>query len=285
MLVLVTILAAAGWFFSLFAMRGMPPLLFIGARFLLAGLILAILAGPQLVRLDARLILRAIFSGLAMCLHITLWAEAVLRTSNLGVGAFILSLGNIMAPVLGLLLFRIHIKTVTWCSVSIALAGLACLSIKNGLNFSTADLLFLFSALASSLYLNLNSRFVSKIAPLPLAAIQLTAVGILSLGLAAAKAEWDIHLDLEVAAWFLASALIATSLRYFLLVKAQKAAPIGHAALIMNLEPVWTAISAVVLLGTTISGLQLVGCALIFFALLVHHLPWQRDRCVARRDR
>ena len=40
LLLLVTALAAGGWIFSKEALAGMPPLLFIGTRFLLAGLIL-----------------------------------------------------------------------------------------------------------------------------------------------------------------------------------------------------------------------------------------------------
>lgn len=276
-LVFVTILAAAGWFFSLFAMRGMPPLLFIAARFLLAGAVLSVLGWRALVRMNVRLVLRACLSGLAMWVSITLWAEAVVQTSNLGVGAFLSSLGNIAAPILGWVMFRTPIAPQTWWGVALAMAGMACMSLgKGGLSYGPADLMFLASAVAASLYLNFNSRFVARIPPLSLAAIQLSVVGLLSLAGVLVRGDVAVTLTPEVIGWFLASVLIATSLRYFLLVKGQKTAPISHAALIMILEPVWTALLAAVLLGSTITGLQLVGCLLIFLALVLHQMPWWR---------
>ncbi|MDR3439403.1 DMT family transporter [Telmatospirillum sp.] len=276
LLVLVTVLAAAGWLFSLFALRGLPTLFFIGTRFLLAGSVLAVFGLRQLSRLGVRDVWRAAVTGVAICLSMTLWTEGLQLTDNLGVGAFICSLGNILAPVFGWVLFKIRISVATWVAVAVATAGMACLSINNGVGFSPADLFFLASAVANSLYLNLNNRFASRIAVLPLAVIQLTVVGALALAVSPFLEHWPAAVGVETIGWFLASVLIATSLRYFLLVKGQAMAPISHTALIMNLEPVWTAVLAAVCLGTTISGVQFVGCALIFLALLLHHLPWWR---------
>ena len=54
LLTLTTLIAAAGWIFSKEALAGMPPLIFIGLRFLIAGLVLAAFSLPQLRALDAR---------------------------------------------------------------------------------------------------------------------------------------------------------------------------------------------------------------------------------------
>ena len=282
LLVLVTVLAAAGWIFSLYALRGLPTLFFIGARFLMAGLLLAFCGLRPLSRLGGRELWRAGVVGVAVCLSMILWVKGLERTDNLGVGAFICSLGNILAPVFAWAMFKIRISAVTWVAVTIATAGMACLSLRNGFGLSQADFYFLGSAAACSLYLNLNSRFVSKIPALPLAAIQLMVVGIVALTVSLFQERWPVSVSMETLGWFFAAILISTSLRFFLLVKGQAAAPISHTALIMNLEPVWTALLAVVCLGTTISGVQLAGCAMIFFALLLHHLPWRRSEPCAQ---
>ena len=63
--------------------------------------------------------------------------------------------------------------------------------------------------------------------------------------------------------------MLATSLRFFLQIKAQGIVPLSHAALIMTLEPVWTGLIAMVWLGERMSGVEFSGCSLIFLALLV----------------
>jgi drug/metabolite transporter (DMT)-like permease len=51
-------------------------------------------------------------------------------------------------------------------------------------------------------------------------------------------------------------------------------APVGHAALIMTLEPVWTSIIAAAWRGERMSHFQLIGCVLIFVALFFSR--WRR---------
>ena len=63
LLLLVTALAAGGWIFSKEALAGMPPLLFIGTRFLLAGLILLGFAWPTLTRMPLRRVRRGLLVG------------------------------------------------------------------------------------------------------------------------------------------------------------------------------------------------------------------------------
>ena len=69
----------------------------------------------------------------------------------------------------------------------------------------------------------------------------------------------------------LVSVLIATSLRFYIQFKAQGMATVGHAAIIMNLEPVWTAsIAGAMWLGMGMRATQAFGSALIFLALLLN---------------
>ncbi|MGB1923080.1 MAG: EamA family transporter, partial [Alcanivorax sp.] len=58
LLLLVTLLAAISWMFSREAVLAMPPLLFMSLRFLLAASLLAMIAYPQLRRLNGRQLFR-----------------------------------------------------------------------------------------------------------------------------------------------------------------------------------------------------------------------------------
>lgn len=269
LMLMVTLLAAFGWMFSKEAMQGLPPLLFLGLRFLLAGLLLGLIGWRELGRLELGQWWRAGATGLTFGATLVCWILALYHADRLGVGAFITSLGVILAPVVGRALFGVLVRPATWLAVGVATAGLACLSLDGGARVGLAELLFIVSAFGFALHFNLNTRFAPRIPVLALAAIQLGIVGVMGLLLSFAAEDWPGAVRGEILAWLVASIVLATSLRFFLQIKAQGIVPLSHAALIMTLEPVWTGLIAMVWLGERMSGVEFSGCSLIFLALLV----------------
>ena len=71
----------------------------------------------------------------------------------------------------------------------------------------------------------------------------------------------------------LCSAFIATSLRFALQTKALAKLDANNAAMVFILEPVWTAILGAWFLSERMTNYQLLGCVLIFCAILVYRLP------------
>lgn len=270
-LVLVTLLAASGWLFSYHALRGLPPLLFVGIRFLSAGLILAAFGVNEIssLRGDFSVLRQCLFTGMVLGAAMMCWILGLHFTTALGVGAFITSLGAVIAPLIAGLLFRARIARSTWLAAFVATLGMACLGLQKGMTVHLADLLFLGSALGFSIQLNLISRFAGKIPVLPLAAIQLTVVGLVSLAGSAMVEDWPAHMDAETALWLSLSVLSATCLRFYFQIWAQGRTPLSHAAFIMTLEPVWAALFAMVWLGERMRPTQLLGCGLILCALLI----------------
>jgi drug/metabolite transporter (DMT)-like permease len=78
---------------------------------------------------------------------------------------------------------------------------------------------------------------------------------------------------MKVLGWFLASTLIASSLRFVLQTYGMSLTSVSHAAVIMNLEPVWTAIFAVIWFGESMRVAQIFGCFLIFVAMFMSRWP------------
>lgn len=274
LLMLVTLLAAAGWVFSLQSLKGLPPLLFMGVRFCAAGLLLGGFVRRGQWPAPAQRV-RAAAIGAVMAFTMLCWILGLHWVHNVGVGAFICSLGMVFAPLLGWLLFRQPVSAQTWSGAAIAMAGLACLTLGHGFTLSLSDLLFLATAGGLALHFNLNGRFAARIPVLPLTALQLLVVGIGCLLASTGFEAWPLWPAIEVFGWLAASVLIATSLRFFLQLKAQSLGSAGHAALIMTLEPVWTAIIAAAWRGERMSALQLAGCLLIFISLFV--CRWRRS--------
>jgi drug/metabolite transporter (DMT)-like permease len=277
-LVFVTVLAGLGWIFSKEALAGLPPLFFMGARFLVAGFIL-VLAGRRffygLVWDDVK---KAMLVGLVMGVAMMFWISGLDRASNLGVGAFITSLGVVLVPVFGRFIFKDHPPKSIWVALPVAVAGLAFLALGNGVSYEVAQLLFLGAALTFAFQFNLLSRLSTRIHVLVLTAIQLMVAGCFLLLLSVFSEDLPSSVSLEVAGWFLASALIATSLRFLLQTYGQSLTPTSHAAVIMNLEPVWTSLFAAVWFSESMSQQQLVGCGLIFLAMLISR--WTQIRAI-----
>lgn len=269
LLVLVTLLAAAGWMFSKEALVGLSPLLFIGVRFLSAGVILGLFGQRALRTLSPADWRRGLLTGLAMATAMSFWIMGLHLATNLGIGAFITSLGVVLTPLMARLLFGVRTATSTWVAVGTALVGLALLRLEGGFTLSLSDGFFLAAALSFSVHFNLNSRFAARIAALPLTAVQLSVTGIVSLGLFALLEPSPQWPGLDILGWLAASILFGTCLRFFFQVKAQGMAQVSHAAVIMTLEPVWTALLGGFWFAERMSPLQLLGCCIIFGALLI----------------
>ncbi|WP_447529747.1 DMT family transporter [Vreelandella sp. TE19] len=276
LLLLVTMVAAAGWIFSKEALAGMPPLLFIGTRFLLAGLVLLGFAWPSLARLPARRIRRGLFVGVLFSAAIGFWILGLSHSDHLGESAFINSLGILLVPVVARLLFGDRPPRSTWVALPVALTGFALLSLNAGFRVEASQLYMVCAALCFAFLINVNTRVVRHVPALALTTLQLLAVGVVLSVTSLLVEHQPVVLSTSILGWFMASALLASALRFFLQITAQGMTTPSHASVILMLEAVWTALLAGWWFGETMSLLQLLGCSLIFAALLINRWFWVR---------
>ena len=270
LLVLVTVLAAAGWMFSKNALNGIPPLYFLGIRFLIAGATLSLIGAGQLRQLQRRQWLQAAGMGSLFALALMIWILGLKHSEHVGEGAFISSLGVVLVPLFARFVFREVLPLSTWVALPVAIAGLALLSLEKGLRLETGQILMLVSAALFAFHFNLIARVVAQMPALALTAIQLCVVGAASCLAALPFETLPQPIPADTWGWILAAALIASSARFFLQAYAQARVSASHAAVIMVLEPVWASLLAGYFLQETMSLAQLAGCALIFAALLVN---------------
>lgn len=282
LMVLVTLLAAAGWLFSKEAIRELPPAAFIGSRFLLAALLLLPLAWlrePQPTRAQ---IVRAAGCGILLGASLLLWVTAISQSDALGSGAFIMSVATLMAPLAAWGAFRAKPGRHYWLTLPIAIAGLLLLSSsthwggdhpeQTGVSLS----LFWFLAAATTLGIQLavHRHFAQSIAPTWLTCIQLAMTGLLGTLLSLLTEQWpEGGISHGIWGWFAASVLIATTLRYWLLTHALSKMTTAHAALMMLLEPVWTLILSTLFYSEPLGGAKLAGAGLVLGALVLYQLP------------
>ena len=260
--------------FSKETLQGLPPLLFIGLRFLLAGLVLASISGKNLLELSSDQWRHSSIAGLLFSGAMSFWVMGLYHTVHIGEGAFITSMGIVLVPVISCLLFSDKPAKNTWIAIPVSIIGLACLSLNQTFSFESGQLFFFFAAAIFACHFTVVSKVVINVAPLSLTAIQLVIVGIFTLTLSAIFETPPEQVSAEIWIWFLCSTLIATSLRFWLQTKGQSFAPASHAALILTLEPIWTAVLASIWFKESMTLLQLSGCSLIFSALLISRWRW-----------
>ena len=269
-LVLATILAGIGWIASKLVIEGIPGDVFIAARFFIASLILLPFCYKKLVDLTAKQIISVCGVGLLLALGIQVWIYAISITNSLSEGAFIMSLAMIIAPFTSWLFFRERPNRAFWLALPLAVVGMMLLSLTNGWQVEKSQWCFLLSAALFSMHFVFNKRVTRTVKPLVAIFLQLLTVGVLSGVYVLLTQDIQIKLTQPVIFWFIVSTLIATSIRYLFQTLGQFSVKIETAALIMILEPVWTLILSMTMLGEILQVQKLVGAGVIFLSLFIY---------------
>ncbi|MFQ2071106.1 DMT family transporter [Aeromonas veronii] len=274
LMVLVTLLAAAGWLFSKEAIRELPPAAFIGSRFLLAALLLLPLAWLREPLPTRAQLVRAAGCGTLLGASLLLWVTAISQSDALGSGAFIMSVATLMAPLAAWGAFRAKPGRHYWLTLPIAIAGLLLLSSSTHWGVSLSLFWFLAAATTLGIQLAVHRHFAQSIAPTWLTCIQLAMTGLLGTLLSLLTEQWpEAGVSHGIWGWFAASVLIATTLRYWLLTHALSKMTTAHAALMMLLEPVWTLLLSTLFYSEPLGGAKLAGAGLVLGALVLYQLP------------
>ncbi len=298
LLLVVTLLAAISWMFSKEAVLAMPPLLFMSLRFLLAASLLAMAAHRQLRRLSGQQLLRCVRVGSVFGIAMSCWVMGLAMGEHVGEGAFLTSLGVVLVPVIGRLIFAEPVPGSTWLALPVAAAGLALLSLDQELHLEAGQLFFVAAATIFALYFNLNTRAANplstrgtngesiehpRVPALALTTIVLAVVGVLTGVLSAIFEPWEsvaANATPLLVLWVVLSATVGTALRFLVQTYAQSLSLHSHGVVIMVLEPMWTALMAAAWFGEQMTLLQLAGCALIFLSLLVNR--WRAVRSLLK---
>ncbi|MEZ9200411.1 DMT family transporter [Shewanella sp. 10N.286.54.B9] len=270
LLLLATLLAAFGWVASKQIISEVPGSVFISARFLLASLILLPFCFNHLVRLNAKQLISICAVGVVLAACTQIWVYAISISSTLSEGAFIMSLAMIIAPFTSWLLFQVKPNRAFWLALPIAVLGMTLLTLTHGWQVEQSQWYFLLASALLSLHFVLNKRLTASIKPLTSISLQLFVVGlggILSLLLSQPEA---FEVSSQTLLWFSASTVIATSLRYLMQTTGQFSVKIETASLIMILEPIWTLILSIGLLGEVLEPQKLLGGGVILLSLFVY---------------
>ncbi len=211
-----------------------------------------------------------IIAGCALFIATSLQQMGVMGTTA-GKAGFITGLYMVIVPILGLFLKQ-KVNNSTWIGIVIAIIGLYLLSINEDFSISNGDLLVLIGSVGWAIHILLIDNFTKKIDPLKLSSVQFATCSILSLVMAIIFEDINMVGISGAMVSILYGGLLSVGVAYTLQVVAQKNAKPSHAAILLSMESVFGALGGAMFLGERIGARGLVGCILIFIAIIISQL-------------
>ena len=250
--------------------------LFNGARYLAAGLVVLPIV-IRSIRATSRGRLSSgipsnqfrwmVLAGFLLFLASALQQVGIVYTTA-GNAGFITSLYVVLVPVVLFLVWRERLHWLSMAAVGIAVLGGFLLSTGGSIEFRMGDMLEFIGALFWALHVIVVGKFASKFDPASFSVGQLVVCGLLNL-VVGVFVESPIPLDWPLVGAILYTAIFSLGLCYSLQIWAQRHTPPADAALILSLESVFAVLTGWWLLGERLTGIQVLGCVLIFMAVVL----------------
>ncbi|MEZ4510125.1 MAG: DMT family transporter [Eubacteriales bacterium] len=262
-------------------MNFVGPFTFTSVRSALAALGLGILififdrTGVSPKNTDQKTLWRAgIILGVVMTIATNL-QQIGLVTTSAGKAGFITSLYIVLVPIAGLLIRR-KPHFMLWFCVIVALFGLYFLSIKSDFTMSGGDLLVLASAFAFATHILLVDHFAPKVDIIRLNCIQFAVAAVLSAGPMMVLEKPVLSNVSDAWVTIVYAGLFSGCGAYTLQMLGQRRVEPTSASLLLSPENVFAALAGWVILGQRLTPRELLGCALVFAAVIGSQLPWSK---------
>ncbi|MBP3391339.1 MAG: DMT family transporter [Clostridia bacterium] len=237
---------------------------------------------PQTKTERKNLILGGTLCGIVLFVATSLQQLGMNLGASAGTAGFLTACYMVLVPILGLFLKK-KCPWTTWISVFVALFGLYLLCINGKFTLNLYDGIILLCAVVFAVHILVIDRFAPMVDGVSLSCIQFLVCGVLSLvpmwvfdmGLAFQDLQpWvSVLSDFDVWIPILYAGIMSCGVAYTLQIVAQKGINPTVASMVLSLESVFSVLSGWILLGERMSFRNLLGCGLIFAAILFVQLP------------
>lgn len=210
--------------------------------------------------------------GTALCIASN-FQQMGIEQSTVGKSAFITALYIVLVPITGLF-FKKKVSLQVWFCVLLAIIGLYLLCMKDeAFVLATGDIYLLLCAFFFTIQITAVDHFAPKVNCVALSMMQFLVTAILS-GIGMIFTEipsweniWNAMLPL------LYAGVMSSGIAYTFQIIGQKHLSATIATLIMSLESVFAALAGWLILKEVLSTKELIGCGLVFAAVILSQLP------------
>ena len=220
--------------------------------------------------ISKRLVVGGLLCGAAVCAASATQQYGIML-SGVGKSGFLTTLYILMVPILGLL-FKRKVKPVLWLCIVIATCGMYFLCVTEAGSINIGDLFLIACAFLFSVQIMIVDHYVQTVDGVRLSLVQFFVVAVISAVCMFLFEEVD-----SVAignAWFsiFYAGVLSSGIAFTLQIVAQKNLNPTVASLIMSLESVFAALAGAVF-GERLSSNEILGCVLVFVAIILAQLP------------
>ena len=195
-----------------------------------------------------------------------------IQYTTVGKAGFITTFYIIIVPLIGLF-FKKYCGILTWIGVVVALAGLYFLCITQKLTIQRGDALILCCSVLYAGQILAIDHYNPFVDGVKMSCIQFLTGGILGAVFMLLFENPSIAMILSAAGPILYTGIMSTGVGYTLQIVGQKGLNPTVAALILSLESVFSALSGYLFLHQVLTTRELIGCALMFLAIVLAQLP------------
>lgn len=267
-------------------MNYVGPFTYNGARMLIGGLVLIPViilfdrlkpasqrpAPEEKKRINRNSAIGGVFCGILLAVASSFQQYGISMTTA-GKAGFITALYIVIVPLMGVFI-RKRIPRIIWLCVAIAVAGFYLLCVKEGFTVSLGDLLVLCCAFVFSMHIMCIDHFGAKnVNGVRMSCVQFLVAGLLCM-IPMALFEtptWENLLAARLT--ILYTGVMSCGVAYTLQILGQRDTDPTTASLLMSLESVFAALSGWAILHESLSVRELLGCLLVFAAVVLAQIP------------
>ena len=223
------------------------------------------------------LMIGGILCGTALCLASN-FQQMGIEHSTVGKSAFITTLYIVFVPLFGLFAKK-KLPLQVWCGVVLAIIGLYLLCMKNEVFvLELGDIYLLLCAFFFTIQITAVDYFAPKVNCIALSMMQFLVTAILSgiCMLFTKLPTWENILGAMIP--LLYAGVLSSGVAYTFQIIGQKHLAPTVASLIMSLESVFATLAGWVVLHEILSTKELLGCGLVFAAVILSQIPEYKKR-------
>lgn len=253
-----------------------PPSYLLALRFTLAAAFMALAFPGRMKKLDRG----SLTCGLIMGIFLTLaylFQTYGIKYTTASKNAFITALYVVLVP---FLYWKISKKRPGLNQIAaglVAVIGLALLTLKHESGINLGDALTFLCGVYFAVHMICTEEYTKRCDPILLATVQVAAVGVFNWLLApfldgpgAFNPAILLHKSLILGLLYLS--LICTTVGFLIQTVGQKYLSANTVSLLLSLEAVFGTLFSVIFLGEVLTGRMILGCVLMFSALLLSEL-------------
>jgi len=250
-----------------------PPAAIIAIRYTIAAVLTALMFRRYLRGLTREDVKRGALVGLLLSSAYIVQTIGLSMTTA-GKNAFLTTVYVLLVPFGCYVVFRDKLNKWNFIAAAMMLAGVGCLSLdgeSGGLN--PGDFLTLVSGALFAAHIMAVERCQRKTNTYALIVLQFAFSAVFALCYSLLfERSMPMEIEMSTVGGLLYLAVFSTTIAMSLQNIGQSMAPSSHAAILLSLESVFGALASWLLLGERLTGMMIVGFAMIFGALVVNSL-------------